>query len=233
MKQLRALGGPFAERPYYTLEEIDRICTEELQAVGLYPAEPGPVRIERFIEKRFKITPGYEELDRRVLGYTRFGPSGVEAIVVSRGLVEDTTTAAARRVSTTLAHEAGHALLHGHLFVLEGGASLFDNPAEPGKILCRDGEIAGVGERSVYDGRWWEYQANRVIGGILLPKALVLRCVRALVEPTGGLGVGVLGGAVREQAVRGLAETFAVNPAVARIRLDDLFPLADTAQLTL
>lgn len=233
MRQLRARRGPFVERPYYTLEEIDRICSEELQGVGLYPAQPGPVRIERFIEKRFKITPIYEELDSRVLGYTRFGPTGVEGIVVSRALAENTTTASARRVSATLAHEAGHALLHGHLFVLEGSASLFDNPAEPSKILCRDGEVAGAGERRLYDGRWWEYQANRAIGGILLPKALALRCVSDLVEPTGGLGAGVLESAEREWAVRRLAETFEVNSAVARIRLDDLFPPADGAQLTL
>lgn len=233
MKQFRARGGPFAERPYYSLEEIDRICTEELQAVGLYPAEPSPIRVERFIEKRFKITPTYEDLDQRVLGYTRFGLNGAEAIVVSRALAEDSTAPAARRLSATLAHEAGHALLHTHLFLLQGAASLFENPAEPSKILCRDGDVAGAVNRRVYDGRWWEYQANRAIGGILLPTALVFRCIAGLAEPAGGLGVAVLPAAKREEAALRLIAQFEVNPVVARIRLDDLYPADEAAQLTL
>jgi len=233
MKQFRARGGPFAERPYYSLDEIDRICMEELQAVGLYPAEPSPIRIERFIEKRFKITPTYEDLDPQVLGYTRFGPNGVEAIVVSRALAEDAAAAAARRLSATLAHEAGHALLHAHLFLLEGAASLFDNAAEPSKILCRDGNVAGAADRRAYDGRWWEFQANRVIGGILLPRALVFRCIAGLAEPAGGLGVPVLADMKREEAARRLVAQFEVNPVVARIRLDDLYPADEAAQLTL
>ena len=83
MKTFRATSGPFAERPFYELKEIERICTEELHAAELYPSRPEPIRVERFIEKRFHISPTYEELPHGVLGYTRFNRDGVEAIVVS------------------------------------------------------------------------------------------------------------------------------------------------------
>src|SRR2546422_8265658 len=119
MKSYRATSGPFAERPYYELNEIERIRTEELHEVGLYPSRPEPVRVERFIEKRFHVSPTYEELPDGILGYTRFNRDGVEAIVVSCALCEEGTRAAERRINTTLAHEGGgHGLLHAYLFVI-------------------------------------------------------------------------------------------------------------------
>ena len=232
MKQFRARKGPFAERPYYELEEIERICAEELRAVDLYPSEPRPIRIERFIERRFKVTPSYEDLDLRTLGYTRFGPNGIEAVVISRALADSGTMGADRCLSATLAHEAGHCLLHGHLFALEGSSSLFENSAHPTKILCRDGDVAGATTNQAYSGRWWEYQANRAIGGLLLPRPLALQCVAEFLTKMGGLGISELPVARREEAARRLAVVFEVNPVVARIRLDDLFPVRERGQLT-
>lgn len=232
MKQLKGRPGKFTERPFYSHEEIDRICAEELFGTNLYPNEPSPIRIDRFIEKRFGVTPDYDDLDLGILGFTRFGPKGVEAIIVSRSLAEEGTVAAERRVNTTLAHEAGHGLLHGHLFALEHSASLFGDGADATRILCRDGEVAGVGTRQGYDGRWWEYQANRAIGGLLLPRRLVGTCLTGLVTDR-GVGGSVLPSAHRDEAGRRVAEVFAVNPVVARIRLSDLYPVGDEHQLTL
>src|SRR5437588_601706 len=95
-KKLGGLSAAF-------LSEIERICTEELHAVGLYPSRPEPVRVERFIEKRFNVSATYEELPPGVLGYTRFNRGGVEAIVVSCALCDEGTRAAERRINTTLA----------------------------------------------------------------------------------------------------------------------------------
>src|SRR6266550_2761460 len=156
MKSYRPTSGPFAERPFYELKEIEGICAEELHGVGLYPARPEPVRVERFIEKRFRVSPTYEELPDGVLGYTRFNRDGVEAIVVSCALCEEGTRAAERRINTTLAHEGGgHGLLHAYLFVLGADTrSLFAGDADIGstRILCRDdaGAGAGHGVRRVY-----------------------------------------------------------------------------------
>jgi hypothetical protein len=239
MKNFRTKSGPFIERPFYELGEIERICTEELHGVGLYPPSPAPVRVDRFIEKRFHITHDYEDLPSGVLGYTRFNRNGVEAIVVSRALCDQGSRSAERRINTTLAHEgAGHALLHAHLFVLgEDLPSLFggDKDVAPSRILCRDGTSAGqqAPEPGRYRGRWWEFQANQAMGALLLPRKLVDRCLERIVQVTGALGRPVLLAPRRDEAAALLSEVFDVNPVVARIRLGELYPHRDDGQLHL
>jgi hypothetical protein len=239
MKSYHARSGPFAERPYYELSEIEQICTEELHGVGLYPARPEPVRVERFIEKRFNISPAYEDLPQGVLGYTRFNRDGVEAIVVSRVLCEEGSRTAERRINTTLAHEGGgHGLLHAHLFVLGADTrSLFEGDADvvASRILCRDGSAATDQQmgRRVYRGRWWEFQANQAMGALLLPRKLVDECLERILVQRGSLGHPVLPGARRGEAVALVSGVFDVNPVVARIRLGELYPEHEERQLTL
>src|SRR5207249_10436377 len=231
MKTFRATSGPFAEQPYYELKEIERICTEELHAVGLYPSRPEPVRVERFIEKRFNVSATYEELPPGVLGYTRFNRGGVEAIVVSCALCDEGTRAAERRINTTLAHEGGgHGLLHAYLFGLgRDTRSLFVVDADIGsaRILCRDDAAARV-----YRGRWWEFQANQAMGALLLPRKLVEQCLEGVLQRRGVLGRPVLPNARRQQAVALVADVFDVNPIVARIRLGEVYPEQEERQLT-
>ncbi len=238
MKISSCKQGPFKERPHYTLEEIEDICLDNLKAVDLLPLIPGPIRIERFIEKRFKISPIYGDLSDGVLGYSKFGPAGVEEIVVSRSLEAEGSLVAERRISTTLAHEAGHCLLQAHLFALESDfRTLFGDgldKIEP-KILCRNGSISGVkhAKSTIYDGRWWEYQANRGIGALLIPRPLLIESLKSFLLPQGILLLDGLDESRRSEAIVSIAETFGVNPIVAKIRIDDVFPLAHAAQLTL
>jgi hypothetical protein len=238
MKNLRASGGPFAERPYFKPAEIEEICREALCAVDLYPTEPSPVRIDRFAEKRFGVHPIYEDLPKNLLGYTEFGANGVQRIVIARALDDEGSRTAERRISTTLAHEGGHGLLHAHLFALGVNASsLFGEGRDVRgpKIMCRDETLtSSVGSApNKYDGRWWEFQANQAIGGLLMPRALVERCLAELVEEKGSFGRRLLDASRREEAVRVLADVFDVNPRVAKIRLGEVYPEADGAQLTL
>jgi hypothetical protein len=112
------------------LGEIDEICLQALKRQSLLPPSPAEVRIERFVEKQFRTALRYEELGPDILGCTIFNSSGaVDAIVVSRSLEEQNTTPARRRVRSTVAHEAGHGLLHGSLFIgdnfVVSGADLF------------------------------------------------------------------------------------------------------------
>jgi hypothetical protein len=59
----------------------------------------------------------FDDLGPDNLGCTIFNSSGaVQAILVSRSLEEQNTTPGRRRVRSTVAHEAGHGLLHGPLF---------------------------------------------------------------------------------------------------------------------
>lgn len=232
MRTLRSRSGPFREQPYFEAGEIDRICSDELKKLGLYPKAPSAVRIERFLEKRFNVVPKYQNLPDGVLGYTKFGSNGVEAIIIARALDEEGTETAERRIRTTMAHEGGHGLLHAYLFAL-GDQDLFGDDAGPGsQILCRD--VPGCGPTTrAYDGRWWEFQANQAIGGLLMPRPLAEEALKPYLSPAGSLEVLTLSAARRDEAARSLASVFEVNPVVARIRIDDLYPVQEGAQMQL
>jgi hypothetical protein len=226
-------SGPSSKQPYFTPSQVDQICCDELRKEGLFPDAPEAIRIERFIEKRFRVSPQYEDLPAGVLGFTRFGKDGVKAVVISAALDAEGGKVAERRVRTTMAHEAGHGLLHAHLFALdEIPLRLFDKDSHSGdQILCRD--VQGDEQKaSRYDGRWWEYQANRAMGGLLCPRPLVLEAMKAFLVPAGLLGVEFLDEKRREESVRALAHIFDVNPVVARIRISELFP-AQAGQMQL
>lgn len=231
MKTFRTRSGPFSERPHFKPGEIERMCVEELRAAKLLPTEPSPVRIDRFIERRFGVSPRYEELPDGVLGYTKFGPRGVAEIIVAAQLDSDASAVARRRLRSTLAHEAGHGLLHTYLFTLgTKPASLFGETDSKPHILCRD--VQGEKNAPGYDGRWWEYQANRAIGGLLLPRPLVDKAVEPYLVPAGNLGSRAILSGDKDKAARALSELFDVNPSVVRIRLEDLFG-GETGQLLL
>jgi hypothetical protein len=225
MKTLRRNAGPFAERPYYELEDVEGICTDELQGVNLYPTNPERIRIDRFLEKRFGITPQFEDLPESVLGYTKFGPKGVEGIVVARSLGDDGSKTAERRINSTLAHEAGHALLHAHLFVFDAKpASLFGDTAQDRpQILCRD--VAGVSRtKHTYAGQWWEFQANQTIGALLLPGRLLDQVLTPYLTTKGSLNVRTIDPSRRDEATAKVADIFEVNPIVVQIRLEQRYP---------
>jgi hypothetical protein len=208
------------------------MCSDALANAGFLPSEPGKVRIDRFIEKQFEVPIIFEALGDNVLGFTEFGPTGVAAIHVAEST--SGTRAEERRINSTLAHEAGHGLMHAHLFALDlDYRNLFENDPDVTKsrVLCRDEHDIRKSKRR-YDGRWWELQANRAIGAFLLPKELFLKFMEPFLRQEGTLGIAVLPSNRRDEAAVAAAETFDVNPAVARIRLNSLFP--DTgAQLTL
>ena len=239
MKRFPAKSGPYPIRLVFETDEIDAMCSEELRQANLLPAKPGAVRIERFVEKRFTQDVGFEDLPSGCMGYTAFAKDGsILAVRVSSLIVEDETIAAERRVRSTWAHEAGHCLLHPLLFIEEATPGLGDiqnaaTPVKERRFMCRAGDIHPVTHDGFkkYDGRWWEWQANRAIGGFLLPKQLVLQAVepflkRALVTGSPQLPVGA-----RPEAEKKLAEVFDVNPVAVRIRLQEMFPDRDGKQI--
>ena len=226
MRTLRASAGPFGERPYYTDDDIERICSDALAETGLLPREPGTVRIERFIEKRFKAPVIYESLASTVLGFTEFGPNGAQAIHIAEA-ADPSSQSECRRINSTLAHEAGHCLLHAHLFALglDRGRLFGDDPdVTQQRVLCRNEDTKMVKSIRRYDGRWWEFQANRAIGALLMPKEVFLLFMQQFVEERGNFGLPALSNTRRHEAVMGTAEMFDVNPAAARIRVNSLFP---------
>lgn len=224
-------SGMFAERPYFTDDEIELTATRELFDAGLLPISPAPIRVERFVEKRFDVGGvRFETLPDGVLGLTQFDSDGVAAIVVSRALSEEGSKVAERRISSTIAHEAGHALLHAHLFLLHSfPRSLFadERDVSPTRVLCRD--LAHRAGSAGYRGCWWEYQANRMMSALLLPRRLVLSCVARLAVRRGALGANVLPRQSRRRATLLVADTFDVNPRLAEFRLEALYPSSQPA----
>lgn len=205
---------------YFSGSEIEQICEDELRRCDCYPKDPGAVRIDRFVEKRFCVVPRSEDLPSDVLGYTVFSSTGMAEMVISRSMEEDDRPSSQRRVRTTFGHEAGHGLLHAPLFAIDDL-----QPALPGaedvdgtRILCREPSAM----KSGYDGRWWEFQANRAMASLLLPRQLVRVVLELFLVKEGGLGLVVLDEARREEAICLVAETFDVNPVVARLRIEAL-----------
>ena len=217
MRKVPTPSGPFAFQLYFEdLGEIDDICLDAFKRQSLLPSKPAPIRIE----KEFKTALRYEDLGPDNLGCTIFNSSGaVEAILVSRSLEEQNTIPARRRARSTVAHEAGHGLLHGSLFIYDHSPDLGESQR---RILCRTEDILLETQRS-YRGRWWEFQANQAIGSLLLPRPVV----NAFMDQSGikldASGSRILTPSQRESLAKKAAVTFNVNPIVVRIRFDSLF----------
>jgi hypothetical protein len=235
MKTFRASSGPFDQQLHFTTEEIDRMCRDALVQEKLLPTQPEAIRIDRFIDKHFGCPISYEDFGPGILGCTLFNPNGsVKLISISKQL-DDGTEVGERRVRSTLAHEAGHGSFHASLFLpaLSQGRMNLGEPSRENldfqqrRILCRDTDVReGVGGKRPYDGRWWEWQANRAIGGLLLPSELVRLAVKDYLDGSAVTGLQALVELKRAAAVAHVASIFEVNPAVARIRLEEIYPAA-------
>ncbi len=214
MREIPSPEGPFRSRLVYTVDEIDQICSDALRQVGLMPEDPQKIRIERFLEKYFEVVPAYEDLEQGVLGGTFFADNGrVIRILISKHLEQDV------RLPSTLAHEGGHGLLHAILFIEPQKGALFSRGKSEPKIMCRSEDIRAAGK--AYDGKWWEWQANRAISGLLLPKKLVMKAIEDFLEKT--ILTHRLPESNRRIAEKHIADVFGVSMTVARIRLEEMF----------
>ena len=222
MNERRSASSPFGKILYFSEGEIEERCESALAAAGCLPDSPEPVEIESFIEQYLEARIVYEEMDDGVLGFAVFDSDGRTHIVGAARALFDGGSSGSRRVRSTLAHEAGHGILHGPLFVeADTSQSLLKGnyDHETRRILCRDSDLRMRG----YGGRWWEWQANQAIGGFLIPRGLLERSVRPLLMTSGMLGVLTLPKKNRDAAKRAVAATFDVNPVVAEIRLAGAF----------
>jgi len=235
VRSFKQNNGPFSERIHLSLDEIDRICVEALRDAKCLPDTPSPVRIDRFIEKQFGCAVGYEPLAQGILGCTVFGATGrVEAVFVASDL-DDGSQSGERSLLSTLAHEAGHGLLHAQLFIrsrqIQDRFGFEEKQKPQDRILCRAADIGGVEAKRAYDGKWWEYQANRAIGGLLLPKKLVVSAAEHVLKISEATGVAIIPRQTRPETIRAITEIFDVNPIVARIRLAEMWPEAEQTGL--
>ena len=171
--------GPFLKRFFIPDQKIEATAKRSLESLDLMPSSPGPVKIEKYCERRWKFTEDYIELEPGVLGKAAFTENGIDRIFVSSELTEDTSRTGIVRSRSTLAHEIGHGELHAEAFAekirsdsMHG--NMFDEFAKTNeiRIACREEQIL----RPRKD-EWWEIQANRFMVALLLPKHLLRQVV--------------------------------------------------------
>jgi len=220
VREQRDPTGRLPYRLWYEETEIDAIMEDEFQKAGA-PVLPGTIAvdIDAFIEGHLGVVPDFVELADGVQGATEFYPDGHVRLKISAGLAlrADRQPGAERLIRTTLAHEAAHVLLHRTLFRREA-ESLFGGAASR-QELCRDVRFVAPG----YTGEWWEWQANRGMAALLLPRSSVIFEVRR----RRALGGAELATALLE---RELARAFAVSRRAVRYRLQHLGMIKDPGQ---
>ena len=173
MREARDPSGRMPYRLWYDEAEVDAVMEDELhRARDPRVTARGAVDVDIFVEGHLGITPQFVPLPRGVQGATDFFPDGRAEMRISEELsrrAADAEPGAEHLMRTTLAHEAAHVLLHRVLF-LQQSEALFGGEVSR-RELCRDIRPVGRG----YTGEWWEWQANRGMGALLLPKSEMLR----------------------------------------------------------
>lgn len=223
------------QKVWYEPEEIEMIAEDELRKAGLLKFDPATgIDIDRFAESHLKAAIDFSDLPKGVLGCYQFFRSGPPKITISAALAGLTDSISKLRVRTTLAHECGHALLHGPIFAMNTAPDTQNDlfPKSPAsttsesRILCRD--VAEPSRQPERKGDWWEVQANKAMAALLMPKTIFRDQAQKFVEQ---FSLNVQDVALRESNRRTLSlhmqPVFHVSKEAITYRLDALvFPPA-------
>ncbi|MDR7409713.1 MAG: ImmA/IrrE family metallo-endopeptidase [Armatimonadota bacterium] len=222
MRRYRHRDGSL--RVWFGPEEIDQMAEEALHRAGLLPRLEAPVvDVERFLEGYLGADlDQYAPLPHDVLGATEFRP-GVPPLVqvnaaLTRAALDDPhpPPGSRGRWRATLAHEAGHVLLHRALVEPDPSqTSLFDPPDRLFRCLQREVAFGGGSD-------WREVQANRFMAALLMPKSVFVAAVVRAKRQEGLLLTDPVGTGSVERVARTLARWFDVSRQAARIRLLEL-----------
>lgn len=219
--------SPWGQRLWFEEHEFDAMMDEVRHKAGQLVVTPGRgVDVEGIFENVFKVVPDYIELPQGILGKTVFHRDGRFEVYVSRALSDeaDSDAVARRRLRATLAHECAHVVEHGHLHLIDGlTLPLFGETEPPApKVLCRQ-ESVGSFNVGGYDGQWWEYQANRGMASLLLPKRLVSEFVQGRLASKGFRTMDdALKAEAAEPLVRAVMSTFDASMQLVMYRLREL-----------
>jgi hypothetical protein len=219
VRETRDLSGRMPYRLWYEETEIDTIMEDELRRAGNPRLVGGEaVDVDAFIENHLKVTPQFVNLPAGVQGATDFFPDGRVEMRVSRELSEraEREHCAEHLMRTTLGHEGSHVCLHRQLF-LRQSEEMFGTQTSR-RELCRDVRFVGRG----YTGEWWEWQANRGMGALLLPKSEIVAIARR--ARSGGE-------APDERLVAEVGERYLVSRQAVRLRFEQLRMAQDRRQV--
>lgn len=226
MKITPDAGSPWGRKVRFDEREFDDIMDEVRSRGGGSAFVPGAgVDVDAVLRDAFEVEPDFVDLPNGVLGRTKFHPDGRVEVEVSRSLADaaEHDRVERRRLRSTLAHECGHGALHAHLHLADDQTlSLFGDQAptlEP-RVLCRHDT---VGAKVRYDGQWWEYQANRGMSALLLPRRILAAQVKEVCDAKSVKNPEAAFVAEKGRLVLdALADIFDVNPRVVLYRLQEL-----------
>ena len=225
MRTTRDPLSPWGERIWYDEADFDSIMDEVRgRATASFEAGRG-VDVDAILEQVYGVTPDFGDVEAGCLGRTLFHPNGELEVLISRQLSNKAHVSIVdrRRLRSTLAHECAHIALHQHLHVTPAMGQLFPDAAPPRspRVLCRMQTI----EEPHRSGQteWWEYQANRGMASLLLPKTLLTRQVGESLRLLGlkGMREALANGSTKE-VLRDLMATFDVSMEMTVYRLQGL-----------
>lgn len=238
MKTYRGPEGD--ERIWFEDDEIEQIMEDELRRASLMPTlDDSVVDVEAFIENHLQSPlDQYADLENDVLGVTEFRPGHRPEVRINKDLTGSAMDGdwcppgVQGRWRATLAHEAGHVVLHRMLFEVDTNqTTLFadpvNGPREAQLLRCLKRDVAHRARTT----DWREVQANRAMAALLMPKSVFVKTVRKI-------GIGATHATI-DQSTRDLAQRFGVSRQATTIRLrtlgfirdddaDSLFSLVDS-----
>lgn len=231
MKEYRSATGE--RRLWFEEDEIEWMMEDELRKAGLVPTLADPVvDLESLLEIHLGVKLDiHAVLDDEVLGVTDFvgGKKPLVSInkaLTSRAETEEAPSGILGRWRATMAHEAGHVILHRGLVEVpfEQGSLFGETTKESGSSLFRCLKRDVSFRRGNYD--WKEVQANRGMAALLMPakvfRELVLDIVKADRFDDLCLQMPETGSTEFSDLLLDVSKRCEVSQEAARIRLESL-----------
>ena len=231
MKEYRSATGE--RRLWFEESEIEWMMEDELRRAGLFPRLTDPaVDLESLLELHLGVKLDvHAVLDDDVLGVTQFLGGKKPLVSINKDLTfraetEEASSGILGRWRATLAHEAGHVVLHRALVEVpfEQGSFFPETTKEPGNFLLRCLKRDVSFSRGNYD--WKEVQANRGMAALLMParvcRELVMDIVKADKSDDLCLKMPETGSTEFSDLILELSKRCEVSQEAARIRLESL-----------
>lgn len=222
MRYVKDATGRFSERPHYTPDEIEAICSKFVTNYRhtRYNGNCSYPIITRDLERLIELNADldlYVPLDDSVEGLTDFS-SDKPIVKIAEHLGEN---AATNRLRATLAHELSHLILHTSLYnakKLQCTLDLIDHSCN-NSITYRDSSS----EENYSD--WLEWQAWYATGAILMPKADIMERVQRYVIQTGLVSPINEGSPEATDLIAKVSNKYQVSNQLAALRLKRLLVL--------
>ncbi len=194
--------------PFLSDEAIEAAVERELVRAGLMPdAEACATDVEALLERHLgAMLDVGAELPDDVLGVTELCAGMPPTVLVNRSLTDAIPMSGPGRWRATLAHEAGHIILHRALI----------EPAPGQQLLFEAGDVSRVYRCLFRDKQGGfdplEVQANRGMAALLMPR----RLFAAVARERRAAGISDL------RLSNAMAQRFAVSRQAAEIQLERL-----------